>query len=130
MFPLCHRLAGEPVDEVDADVVDALVLQSANDLDGCGCVMATADEAQQGVVERLDAERDAVETTFSGCPLVQEGCQVRIVSRGRYVFTFAWRDGEGPVVGIHFQGHFGLGVDVIVLVDGLEDLTKQGGGEQ
>ena len=61
VHPTRHRLVGQPVDKVDADVAEAFLLSVAHRFDRLLCRVSSVDRLQLLVVKTLDADAESVE---------------------------------------------------------------------
>ena len=98
LLPLLQRLAGQSVDEVDAQVVDAGALQMVYGLLHLPGAVAAVEESQHPVVEGLHSHAHAVDAQrFKGLGV-----------------------GRRYVVGVGLQRHLGIGAEAPCRGDGLE----------
>ena len=101
-LPAFVRFAGQAVDEVDADVVEAVTAATLHGFDGLPGVVASVQQTEGGVVEGLDAHADAVEGQAA-----EHGCVLL-----------------GQVVGIGLKGNLFAVAEAVDIGQGIEDLKE------
>lgn len=100
--PAFVRLSRQAIDEVDADVLEAMPTAAADGFDGLTGIVAAVQQAEGGVVEGLYAHAEAVEG--------------QAAEHGYVLF--------GQVVGVCLKGNLFTGIEAIDVGQGVEYLAE------
>ncbi len=110
VFPRCEGLGGQSVHQVEAEVGDAGVAEEVDGFTDVGSVVATAKEAELGVIHGLDAEGEAGDGGGGAVGDGDGGVAMTSQQTGQEGLGGGWRC-EGPgaveeVFGVGFEGDF------------------------
>ena len=97
-LPLTERLARESVHQVDADILDAGIAQKADGTADLTGGVATVEEAETAVVERLGAHRNAVDGELRQGLGIFRGNVIRVTFDGDFNPTPNPTQGWGELI--------------------------------